>query len=223
MGQRKENGQEARFDMTEDFYMRQQEIQLYLHQRDGEATIRTNEYNQRQLIQNQRKLEYMRGKQFLDEERREREKSQFESMFVDDNGMVKVETQNLLTKRTGREITNFISPEIVVLLRLEKPEERIFLFNCEMDRKHAEVYFDPQKCGSGTYVLRKFAEIGAKIFAVNLAAEKRYGMALLTLLISNSTTERYLPERQGWFEDEKGDICFETNLLTWEEAKKCTE
>ena len=83
--------------------------------------------------------------------------------------------------------------------------------------------FDCTKCGSPTYVLKKWAAIGVEIFAPTLAAKKKYALQLMTLLIHNANRREKLPDRRGWYIDENGKLQFFQGRWTWEEALGCVK
>lgn len=166
----------------------------------------------------------LQQKSLLAEEERERKKSQCDLLSVDESGNIRIQTTNLRINANARKVANFTNPEITILERLENEMEKLYLFNCNMsddDLRYAML--DYTKCGSPTYVLKKWAAIGAEILAPTLAVKKQYALQLLALLIHNSNRRIKLPDRRGWYVDENDEIKFFQERWTWEEALRCAK
>lgn len=175
--------------------------------------------------QNRRRcqLQALQARSLMKEAERELKKAQVEVMAIDADGRVEMVTKNLQIEAVPRKITNFAHPEIVVLKRLKNPEEKIFLFYCELQQEVAWALLLPEKCGGATYIMRKLSGIGAEIFAATSALKKQYAKQLITLLIRNAKMCKGLPDRYGWYTDEDGKIAFFDGKWSWEEAMACTK
>lgn len=180
-----------------------------------------NDYKQERRLQ--RNLSYLQQKAFLSEEERERKKSQCDLLSIDDGGNIRVQTTNLRIDANARRVANFSHPEILIFERLENEEEKVYLFCCNIQKDEKYTMLDYTKCGSPTYIIKKFATIGAEIFAPTLAVKKQYALQLVTLLIQNAERREKLPDCRGWYETECGEIRFFQRRWTWEEALKCAK
>lgn len=187
------------------------------------SQIRVAEDDCKQERRLQRKLQFLQQKSFLAEEDRERKKSQCDLLSIDESGNIRVQTTNLRIDANARKVANFTQPEITILERLENETEKIYLFTCNMLDDLRYAMFDCTKCGSPTYVLKKWAAIGVEIFAPTLAVKKKYALQLMTLLIHNANRREKLPDRRGWYIDENGKLQFFQGRWTWEEALGCVK
>ena len=187
------------------------------------SQIKIAEEDYKQERRFQRQISYLQQKSFLAEEERERKKAQCDLLSIDDGGNIRVQTTNLRINVDERRVANFSNPEISIFERLENAEEKIYLFNCNIQEDVRYTMLDYTKCGSPTYILKKWTSIGAEIFAATLAVKKQYALQLVTLLIQNAERREKLPDRRGWYETENGEIRFFQGRWTWEEALKCAK
>ncbi len=187
------------------------------------SQIRIAEEDCKQERRLQRKLQFLQQKSFLAEEECERKKSQCDLLSIDESGNIRIQTTNLRIDANARKVVNFTHPEITILERMENETEKIYLFTCNMVDDLRYAMFDYTKCGSPTYVLKKWAAIGAEIFAPTLAVKKQYALQLLALLIHNANRRKKLPDRRGWYVDENDEIKFFQGRWTWEEALRCVK
>lgn len=187
------------------------------------SQIRIAEEDYKQERRLQRNISYLQQKFIIAEEERERKKSQCDLLSIDESGNIRVETTNLRIDANARKIANFTHPEITILERLENETEKVYLFSCNMLDDLRYAMFDYTKCGSPTYILKKWAAIGAEIFAPTLAMKKVYALQMLTLLLQKSNIRIQLPDRRGWYTDKNGKIQFFEGRWTWEEALKCAK
>lgn len=170
-----------------------------------------------------RQRDCLEQRSLMREKEREALKSQFDMLLIDENGLVKVKTENLRIKADPRAVTNFTRPEISVLQRLTNQTEKLYIFSCELLQEFRYVILDVNQCGSSTYLLRKLSGIGAQILAPTLAKQKEYASQLITLLILQNNREDKVPDARGWFLDENGNLRFFNGRWTWEEAKRCAK
>lgn len=185
------------------------------------SQMRMAEEDYKQKKRQETSIAYLQQKFYLEEQERERKKSQCDLLSIDDNGNIRVQTTNLRVEAHARRVTNFSHPEMLILERLKNPDSKIFLVTCSLGNDLRFALFDNCKCGSATYVLKKLAAIGAEIFAPTLAGKKQYAQQILALLIQNATEIQRLPDRRGWYVNENNKIQFFQGRWTWEEAVKC--
>ena len=169
------------------------------------------------------RIQFERQKNLVRENERELKKSQTEVIAINEQGVVEVQTQNLRIDANPRIVTNFFFPQIAVFRRLKNPSQEIYIFYADFNQKIKYGFLDPEKCGSGTYILKKLAKIGCQIFAPTLAMKKTYATQMITLLITQMKDNFVVPDRREWYIDESGEIKFFEGKWTWEELEKCVK
>lgn len=162
-------------------------------------------------------------KQLMQEADREIRKSQYEQICFSDSGEIYVQTQNLRTKAESRKHFTFQSPEIYIIEHSQNRRERLLMLMIEIYGEDRWTILSPEKCGGGTYLLRKINMLGGDVLADSLATRKNLARGLITECIKKSTKKIILPEERGWMEDCDGKITFFDEELTWKEAKKCAK
>ena len=155
------------------------------------------------------------------EKERELKKSQTEVIAINEQGVVEVQTQNLRIDVNPRIVTNFFFPEIATFRRLKNQTQEIYMFFGDLYNSIRYVFLDPEKCGRGTYVLKKLAKIGCQIFAPTLAMKKTYATQMITLLITQGKDSFVVSDRREWYINEAGEIKFFDEKWTWEELLEC--
>lgn len=189
----------------------------------AKAEMRIEEDFQKQKNRQALRLHTEQKKNLVREEERELKKAQTEILSISEQGVVEVQTQNLRINVKPRIVTNFFFPEIVIFRRLKNLSQEIYMFYADFNQEIKYVFLEPEKCGSGTYVLKKFAKIGCQIFAPTLAMKKTYATQLITLLITQLKDSFVVPDRREWYLDESGKIKFFEGKWTWEELEKCVK
>lgn len=161
-------------------------------------------------------------KSLYHEQERELRKTQCEVLTINSEGEVNVETKNLRTKKIERQITNFSHPELIKYVRASNPQEKIYLITIDLNEKICKIFLAPEKSGSSTYLLNKFAEVGGVFFGRKISDQKAYARQLMTLLIRNCKEKIIVPDQRGWYIDEHEKIRFFDKKWSWREARKCT-
>lgn len=148
-------------------------------------------------------------------------KAQTEVITISEQGVVEVQTQDLRININPRVVTNFFFPEITIFRRLKNPTQEIYMFSADYSEQIRFVFLEPQKCGSGTYLMRRLAKIGCQIFAPTQALRKSYATQVMSLLILQRKNDFAVPDRREWYLDESGEIKFFNGKWTWEELVEC--
>lgn len=162
-------------------------------------------------------------KMLLQEAEREQRKRQVEIIKIDSDGIVYTETTNLRIKSDKRCACNFIFPKITVIERLENRYAKAFLFDFVICGEERWTILLPEKCGSGSYVLRKINCIGGEIFAGSQAAKKQFAINLIARCSAEASSRLVIPDERGWIEDQDGRVRFFNGKLTWKEVCKCAK
>lgn len=183
------------------------------------SQIRLREEVERMRLQDQSRM----NRSLEREAERELAKAQCEVIYVDDDGIVHSDTQNLRVSPIDRKITNFTHPEITLYVRNENRDEVLYLMTFDLDGDIQFVFLLPQKCQSPTYIIGKIAEKGGTFFAGKQADCKKYARQLVTLLIRNNEARLIIPDRRGWFVDENDKMEFFNGKWTWKEALVCAK
>lgn len=194
-----------------------------IYELQAASQIRMTEDDYKNNGRLQRQAVCLHQKSLAAEEERERKKAQCDLLAIDESGNIQVQTMNLRITAYARKVTNFSQPQIIVFERLGKEEPKINVFFCCIQNEDRFVMLDSRRCGNPTYVLKKWASIGAEIFAPTLATKKQYAMQLMALLLQARDTPSKLPDRRGWYKNENGEIHFFVGQWTWEEAMECTK
>lgn len=160
-------------------------------------------------------------KNLVREEERELKKAQTEILSISEQGVVEVQTQNLRINMDPRIVANFFFPEIAVFRRLKNQTQEIYLFFADLNNSVRYVFLNPEKCGSGTYLLKQFAKTGFQIFAPTLAMRKTYAIQMLALVVMHTKEVFVVPDRREWYIDKSGEIKFFEGEWTWEELEEC--
>lgn len=166
------------------------------------------------------KLEAFKVRQMLREQERKRKKKIGEEVVFAENGEVWLIETNLGVEAEPRQFTNMKGPRLVLLVNREDDEEVICRIDCFVGQHKKSVFIDPEKVGTGSYLIRKFAAVGID-FKLKTAEAKRFARRLFCVLLEYATDKEELPAELGWNKDKDGNFQFVTKEdMTWEKAKK---
>lgn len=185
------------------------------------ADARIEEDFRKQQNRQALRLQLEEKKNLVKEYERELRKAQTDVITISEQGVVEVQTQDLRININPRVVTNFFFPEITIFRRLKNPTQEIYMFSADYSEQIHFVFLEPQKCGSGTYLMRRLAKIGCQIFAPTQALRKSYATQLMSLLILQRKNDFAVPDRREWYLDESGKIKFFNGQWTWEELAEC--
>lgn len=185
------------------------------------AEIKIHEDFQKQKNRQVLRLNTEQQKNLIREEERELKKAQTEVIAISEQGVVQVQTQNLRINMDPRIVANFFFPEIAVFRRLKNQTQEIYMFFADLNNSVRYVFLNPEKCGSGTYLLKQFAKTGFQIFAPTLAMRKTYAIQMLALVVMHTKEVFIVPDRREWYIDESEEIKFFEGEWTWEELEEC--
>lgn len=185
------------------------------------ADARIEEDFRKQQNRQALRLQLEERKNLVKEYERELRKAQTEVITISEQGVVEVQTQDLRININPRVVTNFFFPEITIFRRLKNPTQEIYMFSADYSEQIRFVFLEPQKCGSGTYLMRRLAKIGCQIFAPTQALRKSYATQVMSLLILQRKNDFAVPDRREWYLDESGEIKFFNGKWTWEELVEC--
>lgn len=175
---------------------------------------------QKAKIREQAKLRGMKERQRVKDQIEEARRSVYENVSISGDGKIEMKTENLSIEPSSRILSDLCSPELILLRNGNELNEKIFLVVGFVKNKKIEMFFLPERCGNGTYLLRKFSTAGVSIYAPAMRA-KAYVGQLLRLLVSNNQETEILPENPGWMLLPDGKLkLVEEGELLWSEAKK---
>lgn len=153
------------------------------------------------------------------EEAEERKRGQYESLSVNHEGKVIIETKSSQMKFEPRNLTNMRFPQIFVAARASCPDDCVFVLDTIVAESRIYVFLDPKKVSSGNYLLGKLATSGIDIFAPSARA-KDYARKILAHLMQDRNRQ-LIPDEPGWTEWENGKYVFvEEEDLTWQKILK---
>lgn len=184
--------------------------------------------DQRELAKAEKKA-YLREKyktwglqerQHVHDQIEEARRSVYENVSIGGSGKIEIKTENLAIASSSRLISDLCSPKLIILQKANDLTEEIFCVMGVVKNKKTEMFLSPDRCGNGTYLLRKFNTSGVSIYAEAIKA-KAYAGQLLRLLISNSTETQILSENPGWLLLPDGSIkLVDEGELLWSDAQK---
>lgn len=183
------------------------------------SQMKLQEENQRLAMRENYQISVYQKKLLLKQEERERRKSQIDLVEMSADGILSVRTQNLQIDARGRLVCNFKNPEIFVFKRLEKQEEMRYLFSFECAGEIRKVWLQKEKVGNAKYLLRQLASVGGQILGENLSRCKEYAVQIIAMAVTSSKITKYIPEKKGWYIDEKNNLKFYSEMYVWEEIK----
>ena len=149
----------------------------------------------------------------------ENKKAVYESIEVYQDGSVVTTTQNLWIDSRPKEISNMRFPELFIAARSSNLNEKVFVLTCKVAGIELIVYLNPERVGSGTYILGKLAAVGIDIWAPSTKV-KEYARRLITMLVQNGK-DSIIPDELGWMKTENGEFTFvEEGRMTWQMIKE---
>lgn len=163
--------------------------------------------------------EYNKRRSLEREAERERKRSIYEELEIDKSGKITLVTRNLAVQTVHREVTNITLPEIVILARIQDPDERVFKFRCKIGDRPISMFLDGNKLSNGAYIIRKFLENGIR-FRVPERRFKEVVRQLLAKLFEEEPQTRYLADKPGWVRCKGKWFFIEEGALTWEDLKR---
>ena len=111
---------------------------------------------------------------------------------------------------------NMRSPKLYIAAKSSCLSEQIFILDCNVAERTAQIFLEPKKVGSGAYLLGKLTAAGISIFAP-AAKAKDYARRLIGLLVENGI-RTVIPDEPGWIEMEEGKYAFvNKGRMTWKE------
>lgn len=152
------------------------------------------------------------------EQEAEYKKSIYEEVFLREDGVVDVKTQNLRINSSPRLLCNFKYPEMTAFICIVD-FSKIYCMSCFIGDKEKKVYFDERKGGNPSYFLRKLSSEGLEIMASTSSRKKFYAEKLWVTLIKNCKKEVLVPQAYGWFVTSEGKLSYfkEGGCILWKE------
>lgn len=189
------------------------------NQRVFSSQMKLQEEDQRLAIRENHQISLYQKKIQIKEAERERRKSQIDLVEMSADGVLTVRTENLQMATPQRMVCNFKNPEIFVFKRLENREEMRYLFSFECAGEIRKVWLEKEKVGNGNYLLKQLASVGGQILGENLGKRKEYATQIVAMAVTNSKVTEYIPDKKGWYIDEKNNVKFYSKMYAWEEIK----
>ncbi|MCD8000720.1 MAG: hypothetical protein LUH21_26240 [Clostridiales bacterium] len=175
------------------------------------------------MIREKTKLWGMKERLKVKAQIEEAHRSVYECVSISGDGKIEVKTKNLEITSSSRILSDLHSPELIRLRNGTELTEEIFLVVGFVKNRTIKIFLLPDRCGNGSYLLRKFNIAGVSIFAPRAKA-KAYLSQLLCVLILNSKQEKVLAENPGWQLLPDGNIeLVEEGGLLWPDAKKMSQ
>lgn len=155
---------------------------------------------------------------------RQSKKAEYDSPFIHPNdGYVCIETKNSIVEFPPIRIANFCFPQILTIHRLEGSDEKIFQFTCQIGQQEKRIFLLEKKCNRPSYLLNSLMGIGCEISTDSESKRKDYVYKLWTMLINEHRYDIWIPDKNGWYKDENGNIRFWKEAYTWESLIKLTK
>lgn len=195
------------------------ECEQNFHQQVVSSQMKLQEENQRLAMKENYLISMYQKKLLLKEEERERRKSQIDLVEMSVDGILSVRTQNLQMDARRRMVCNFKNPEIFVFKRLENSDEMQYLFSFECAGEIKKVWLQKEKVGNAKYLLKQLASVGGQILGENPSRCKEYAVQIVAMAVTNSKITEYVPDKKGWYIDEKNNLKFYSKKYVWEEIK----
>lgn len=201
--------------------MNQRETEMFLQQEQMRANVEMQKEIAKANIKVESQLRVASEKMRMREANQQRRKSQFESVEISDTGEVLLKTQNTLIDSIPRRLTNLRCPVLTELRNFERQKEKLYVLECSVNSVNKTLFFNEEKVGNPTYILKKIRSIGGIVFADLQSDEKKYVLRFWGMLVLLHREIIWLPERGGWFEDGTHKIRFcREGSLTWREAEE---
>lgn len=174
---------------------------------------------EKEAIKYDAKLQILYAREEIRQKKVEDEKTVCETVAVGPDGYVTITTQNLWIEAKPRWVSNMRFLKLYIAVRVSDFNEKVLILICEVAGREQIVYLKPERIGSGTYILGKFAAAGIDILAPQ-GKEKQYARKLIALLVQQGQPA-VLPEEPGWMELENDKFSFvEEGRMTWQKIKK---
>ena len=160
-----------------------------------------------------------RWKSKVRQEEKEMERAIYEEVTFDRDGRVIVCTCNAQVQVQPRVVSNIRWPHMYIAANSSNLVEKVCILEYEIGEESKQIFLDPKKVGSATYVQKKLTEEGIDIFAPSLAKAKEYVLKLISKLIQNAQ-KTILPGEPGWMLIE-GKFSFAgKDRMTWKNIRK---
>lgn len=189
-------------------------------QEERKAQIRVTEAAMKNAQKDQIQAQREHRRIVFREIERQARKAQMDTVSIDTDGQVIVQTQNLTIQGKKRFATNFTNPEIIVLERLKDSRQKLYLLQVSFNEKIVYTILRPDKCGNSGYLLRKIGSFGGMILGASASDQKNYALQLFCILIQTVKETLKIPDEEGWYIDADGIMGFWDRELTWKEAEK---
>lgn len=197
--------------------------QLAMQQKQAEEDYKDFREFRRSVSKAQIQVETSYQKQrngiILRQEEEERKRGEYEEISLTEEGEFLVTTINLSIDAPSRRVTNMRSASLFIAERESNSVEKVFIIDCQVEGKRQLIFLNPEKIGSGSYLLQKMAVAGISVFASSARA-KDYVKKLLTFLIRQGI-QVTIPDEPGWIEIEKNKFIFiKEEEMTWEKVRE---
>lgn len=166
-------------------------------------------------IREQKMYDKERFRQIVEENK----KAACESIEVCQDGSIVTTTKNLWVDSRPRNISNMMFPEMFIAARYSNLNEKVFMLTCKIAGVEKIVYLNPERVGSGTYLIGKFTAVGINIYASEAKA-KDFARKIVSMLVQNGKVG-IVPDEPGWMETETGEFTFVgEGRMTWQMIKE---
>lgn len=180
--------------------------------------------NEKTKIQAAKEIAVSKEKVKMRAAERQSKKAEYDSPFIHPNdGYVCIETKNSIVEFPPIRIANFCFPQIFIIHRLEGSDEKIFQFTCRIGQQEKHIFLLETKCNRPSYLLNSLMSIGCEINTDSESKRKDYVYKLWTMLINEHRYDIWIPDKNGWYKDENGNIRFWKEAYTWESLIKLTK
>ena len=170
-------------------------------------------FGEQERIENDREIMLARAE--VREEIREKDKAIVDMVAIDPRGILTIETVNTRKKYAPRVGANFFHPKLDIFIN-EISGEKIYKVSFRVNQKEEFIVLSESEAGDPKVFLKKLNSVGAN-FAVKKTSEKKeFATQLWSLLLSNASITREIPDRVGWHKNSDGEIKFhEEGTLVW--------
>lgn len=180
--------------------------------------------SERAKIQAAKEIAVSKEKAHIRAAERQLKKAEYDVPFIHpDDGSVCIETKNCIVQSPPIRIANFCSPKLIVIHHLGEIDEKIYQFTCRIGQQKKCSFLSEKKCKSPSYILNKLMDIGGHINADPGAKQRGYIQKLWAMLINEHQDDIFVPDKNGWYKDNNGQIRFWEEAYTWEILVKLTK